>query len=95
MEKEILDRVYRRYPKKVGKAEGMKRALRLIRTPDDLVALERALDRFLAYHARVQTEPQYLPYFSSFMSSWTDWLDEDAGVVESPARRGIEELLKE
>jgi hypothetical protein len=79
-----LEAVYQRYPRKLGKQEGMKKARREIQSPDDLAGLNRALARFNAHHAAKQTATDYIPYFSTFMSSWKDWLDPDAGKERTP-----------
>jgi hypothetical protein len=80
-----FDSLYQKYPRKVGKQKGLQKAKKEIRSPEEFAELERALDRFCAYHTRQKTEPQFIPHFSTFMNSWRDWLDEDAGTVRAAA----------
>jgi hypothetical protein len=82
-----LDLLYRRYPKKRGKAAGIKRLAGMVKTQDDLDSVTRALDTYLRYLKREATEPRYILHFSSWVSEWRDWLDNDAGkivLVSSP-----------
>lgn len=94
-----FDQVYARYPRKVGKAEGLSRLRSLIVSQDDYDALNRALDKFIAYHRGQKTEPHFVPYFSSWVGvkdreSWRDWLDPTAGstAVKATAVRSVAEI---
>lgn len=75
--------LYQRYPRKIGKAEGIKRCKRDVKNQADFDALELAISHFVAYHRGKQTEEQYIPHFSTFMSSWRDWCDPETGKGES------------
>jgi hypothetical protein len=74
-----FERLYRKYPRKMGKTPGMKKCKKEIKTEKDYQDLEKAIERFLAYHVSAETDAQFVPYFSTFMSAWRDWLDEEAG----------------
>lgn len=76
-----IESVYKKYPRKLGKTEGIKKLMREIATPEDLESLSKAIDRFISHHKSAGTEPKYLPFFSTFVTSWKDWLDEDTGSV--------------
>jgi uncharacterized protein YdaU (DUF1376 family) len=70
-----FDRLYDGYPRKKGKAEGMKACAKLIRTQADYDLAETAIAA-LATRVRVgQQDPDYVPYFSSFINQ-RRWLDE-------------------
>lgn len=91
-----LERLYQLYPRKMGKTVGMKKAKAQVKTLKDYDDLESAIKRFAAYLRAKGTEPQYIPYFQTFMTSWRDWLDPDAGRVTltqapQPAAPKIEE----
>lgn len=78
-----LESVYERYPRKQGKKAGIERLTRSIQTEEELEALNAAVDRFIAHHKAEKTEPQFIPYFSTFVSSWTDWCEANAGEVQN------------
>jgi hypothetical protein len=76
-----FESIYRKYPRKLGKAEGIKKAQREVTTPEAFAQLSGAVDRFVADLRRRGTEEKFIPYFSTFMSSWRDWLDPLAGTA--------------
>lgn len=78
-----LEPLYKKYPRKQGKKAGMRIASRAVRTELDFERLSTAIDRFIEHHRQAKTAPEYVPYFSTFMSQWEDWLDPDAGKNES------------
>lgn len=71
--------LYKKYPKKVGKSKGLEKAERQIKTQEEFDQLSQAIDKFKKHHEAEQTEPKFVPYFSTFMSTWRDWLDDDTG----------------
>ena len=77
-----FESIYNRYPKKLGKGPGIKRCQKENTEEGSFVDLGLAVDRFAAHHAKIGTDPQYIPYFSTFMSSWRDWLDPNVGRVD-------------
>lgn len=76
-----FDSIYAKYPRKQGKSLGMKKCKAQIKTAVRFDLLNKALGNFASYHRRMGTEPQFLPHFSTFMTSWEDWLAQDAGTV--------------
>ncbi len=78
-EKFDFELVYKNYPRKIGKANGVKRCQKDIKTQEDFEALQAAIRRFSEHHKTHNTEARFLPYFSTFMSTWRDWLDPLAG----------------
>lgn len=76
---EELEKLYKLYPKKLGKSPGMRTARRLIKTDKDLKDLEKAILNYRTHLEKNRTEPKYILYFSTFMNQWTDWLDESHG----------------
>lgn len=77
-----LERLYQLYPRKIGKTVGMKKAVRDVKSEQDYADLEAAIRRFTAHLRASGTEPQYIPYFQTFMTSWRDWLDPETGQVK-------------
>lgn len=71
--------IYKNYPRKIGKTQGMKKLAKDVQSQDDFNAVQRAIAKFNAHHIAQKTEPKFIPHFSTFMSSWMDWLDTSAG----------------
>lgn len=77
-EKFDFEQIYKLYPRKLGKAKGLKLCAK-IKSLAEFQELEKAVLRFIQYHQRKNTEIVYIPHFSTFMSSWRDWLDPSTG----------------
>lgn len=75
--------IYEGYPRKVGKQKGILSCRSQIKTKEDFDLLARAVSRYREHLKREGTAPKYIKHFSTFMASWRDWLDPDAGVAES------------
>ncbi len=71
--------IYQEYPRKLGKAKGLKIAEREIKTEADFDRLMIAVKRYAGHVRRENLEADYVKHFSTFMSSWEDWLDDDVG----------------
>lgn len=70
---------YQKYPRKLGKQSGINKCKAQIKTQADYDNLSLAIDRYLKYISEKQIEPQYIKHFSTFMTSWRDWLDPQVG----------------
>lgn len=70
-----FDALYKKYPRKLGRQKGLRIAQDQIKTPDDYNALDLAITRY-GEHCRLNsTAPEFIKYFSTFMSEWKDWID--------------------
>lgn len=70
--------VYAAYPRKRGKTPGLKLCARLIKTPDQLDDLRRAVENY-ARRCRIEgIPPDKRMHFSTFMGQWTDFLEPEA-----------------
>lgn len=78
-----LERLYAKYPRKLGKQKGLTKLKTQIKTQADFENLEAAIERYGAFCSRSKTEPQFIKHFSSFVSEWRDWLDPDVGALTS------------
>lgn len=90
-----LEKVYEIYPRKEGKQRGMSIVRRDIRTPDDLDRVRSAISRYRDHIAKEGTEKRYVKHFSTFMSSWRDWLDPETGTVEKIQKKRDYSFLRE
>lgn len=68
------------YPLKEGKQKGIETLSKSVKTPEDLERLKYAIGK---YKASIK-DPKYIKHFSTFATSWTDWLDESAGQADLP-----------
>jgi hypothetical protein len=81
-----FESLYRKYGRKEGKAEGIKRCVAQIKTQDQYDALSKAIDRYVEHCKKTD---QYLKHFDSFLGSkksqpWKDWLEADTGQTVLP-----------
>ncbi len=76
-----FEKVYMAYPRKEGKKRGLEICKRVIKTGQDYEKLFGAIRRYCIYLKTQGTEPQYVKHFDTFMNSWTDWTDQNAGKV--------------
>lgn len=80
----VFDEVYFQYPRKLGKAEGLKRLTKEIKTEEDFEKLKSAVQSFAKHHKKIKTEEKFIPYFSTWTSSWRDWLEQPPKVPPGP-----------
>lgn len=82
-----FESLYKKYPRKEGKAKGIAACKAQIKSPEDYSALSAAIDRYQERIHREGTELKFIKHFSSFMAVWRDWLEPDAGT--SPQRKSL------
>ncbi len=87
-----FEAVYNRYPKKLGKSDGLKRLKKTVRASADYNDLNFAMDNFLKHHELKKTKLEFIPYFSTWASTWQDWVNYEATIDNSnqPDFSGIE-----
>lgn len=74
---------YELYPRKLGKTPGMKKCKSTVKNEEDFCKLMVAVDNFNKFHGAKGTEQDFLPYFSTFMNQWTDWVNPQECTQES------------
>ena len=70
-----------KYPKKVGKTAGLRRANLQVKTLEDLALFEEAIQRYNDRIKNENIEPRFVKQFDTFVTSWRDCLDPDYGTV--------------
>lgn len=70
-----FESVYLNYPRKVGKAQGIKKCRSKIKTPEQYKKLCKAVDNYSQMCQSSQTEKKYIKHFSTFMNCWEDFLE--------------------
>lgn len=76
-----LEEIYFKYPRKLGKSAGMSYLRTHCKTEEDFKKLSMAVDNYVLFLKRENTEPQYIKYFSTWAREWKDWLDDGHGSV--------------
>jgi len=82
-----LERLYKMYPRKQGKAEGLARLRTQIKSKQDYDAFEFAVQKYREHLEESGTERQYIMHFSTFVGTksiprWRDWLEDDCGEAD-------------
>ena len=73
----VIDPIYKKFPRKLGKQDGYKKLKSVIKSPEDLEKFEAAVDRFCQIMAQENRAPDKIPYFSTFVNSqWQDYLSD-------------------
>jgi hypothetical protein len=83
-----LEKIYNAYPKKVGKAVGIKKLTEQVKTEDDFLKALSGAENYAEYHKRSETDPQYIKLFSTWCNQecWEDVLDIPESQAEMDAR---------
>lgn len=78
-----FESLYRKYPRKEGKTGGLAKCKAQIKTSEDFYNLSLAIEHYAAHVIEKQTEAKFIKHFSTFMTSWRDWLDPETGSAAS------------
>jgi len=70
-----LEKIYDRYPKKVGKKKGMQRLAKVVTSQSKFDAVLTAIENYKRYCEQEKRGKIYIKQFDTFMSTWEDWLD--------------------
>lgn len=78
-----LELLYQKYPRKLGKQNGIQILKQTIKTDKDYQDLSRAIDAYAHYVKKENLEEKFIKHFSTFVGkkatqSWRDWLDAEA-----------------
>lgn len=88
-----FEKLYAKYPRKMGKTNGIKKCKRLIKTQTDFELLEKAIDNYNREIVCAQTETRFIKHFSTFLSSWKDYLEVDIGSIQKINSKAIYEAV--
>jgi hypothetical protein len=77
----ILDfeALYAMYPKKEGKTKGIEKLKATIHDAETYSRFAAAVARYINHLKKNKTEPKYIKQFSTFVNTWPDWDDPNAG----------------
>jgi len=76
-----LESLYKQYPRKVGKTRGMKILHSQIKNIKDYQDIELAIKNLVQFVKHEKREKEMIPYFSTFMSQWRDWVNPDPSIL--------------
>ena len=82
-----FESLYKKYPLKKGKSRGLKVCEKEIKTQEEFISLQKAIDKYASDLVLRNTETQYIKHFSTFMNEWRDWAQDDAGSVSPTIRQ--------
>jgi len=79
-----LEAVYQEYPRKEGKADGLRVLRRTLKTTEDLAAFRQAVKNYRDHCQRTGVEAKFIKHFSTFVGPaehprWREWLETGAG----------------
>lgn len=74
---EDFEPIYQLYPRKIGKASGMKRLVAQFNADPSLQLsqFEAAVKQYVDYCEEQQLEEKFIKHFSSFVSNWFDFYE--------------------
>lgn len=76
---EWADVIYSLYPRKVGKKAGWVKMKRILKTEKDFEKLKTSVINYTRFCEKREAELKYIKQFDTFLTTWEDWLDPEAG----------------
>ncbi len=76
-----FEALYKAYPRKLGKAKGIAKLEKTIKTQEQYDQVRKALEKYSRHVITSGTEEKYVQHFSTWVNNWSDWADADAGTV--------------
>ncbi|MFM6994566.1 MAG: hypothetical protein ACKOWO_05585 [Sediminibacterium sp.] len=70
-----IESVYQQFPRKLGKAGGIKKLSKEIKTQEQFENLKKAVANYSSSVSAKKTSIEYVKYFSTFASEWEAWVD--------------------
>jgi len=70
-----FDLIWAKYPRKLGKKEAFRHFRASVKTEDDVTLIHSALDKFVAQMEKERRTPDKIPYGSTWLNNWHDWLE--------------------
>jgi hypothetical protein len=82
-----FEEIYKSYPLKKGKTDGISILQGTVKTEEDFEAFRKAVSKYASHCSRNGTDSKYIQHFSTFVGTkekqrWRDWVDDDAGLTK-------------
>jgi len=90
---EDFETVYRDYPRKEGKSDGISKLKKEITNHQQLDQVRIAIANYKK--RKLGDDPKFIMHFSTFVGKWKDWLDPTTGSVDGPRQRSLREAIEE
>lgn len=85
--------LYRTYPRREGKAAGMKKLRSTIKTEAEYLAFKGAMEAYIKLVKDRKSELQYIKQWVTFVNNWTDYLEDHSTPPSSPLDQ-LQRVLK-
>jgi oligoendopeptidase F len=72
-----FEAIYDKYPRKIGKKAGIEKLRKSVKTQEKYNLLVGAVSYYADYCLKQNTEEKFIKHFSSWVSTWEDWIKED------------------
>ena len=88
-------KIYKEFPKKMGKQKGLAKLMRTVKTQQDFDNCLTAVINYKKYTK--DKEPQYVKLFSTFAGEWEEWVNPDKSIFDNQrvVKIDFEEIYKE
>lgn len=67
--------VWGRYPRRLGQKDALRHFKASVLSTADVLAIDRALNNYLAHILREKIEPKFIQHGSTWFNNWRDWID--------------------
>lgn len=79
--KKYANLLYVAYPRKAGKADGLKKLLKMLKTFEDYATMANAVGNYDSIVKGQRREEKFILLFSTFVNGrWEDYTDENLGI---------------
>lgn len=86
-----FDFIYNLYPKKIGKASGLKKLRSKIKSQKKYDEVLQATKNYAEFVRLNKTDAQYIKHFTTFVNNYQDWID--LNVSEQKSQSGVRKDL--
>jgi len=86
----MFNKIYVRYPKKIGKKEAFRHFKASVKTGEDLKKINLALDNYLGSE---RVANKYIQNASTWFNNWSDWVDYKEDPGSGPANKEKAEFV--
>ena len=69
-----FESVYKIYPRKLGKASGIRKLKSKVKTDEKYEQLKLAVEKYAAHCKRERIEEKFIMHFNTWCSRWEDWV---------------------
>ncbi len=90
-----LENLYNLYPRRLGKKKGLAKLRVILNKDGAFEQVQFAIKNYVAYCQRLKLEDKFIKHFDTFVNSWEDWLDSNAGLTQINKPRKIYNLTSD